>query len=170
MALSKGERWMRYVCVIPEIAGEHGENSVFDRSTTPFEVIKLHHVFSSWLGDAIVRGYRCYIVTTPAAAALQTGGMSGICFADVKISTDLEYDEAYPDRPVPSFVWLQIVGKPGQDDFGMARNNHLVMSERASQILSPFGIEHALIAPFSQDDGVVPETFTSNYIVNHENR
>jgi hypothetical protein len=162
---------MSYVYIFPEIAGEHGDHSVFDRSKTPFEVTKLHYVFSSWLGDALVKGYfRCYILTAPAAAALQASGMSGIRIADAEISTDLEYDEAYPNRPVPPFVWLQIIGKPGQDDFGMARNNHLVISERALQILSPFGTAHALLAPFAQDDGVVPEPFTLEYILKHDNR
>jgi hypothetical protein len=162
---------MAYVYFLPEIAGEHGEHSVFDRSKTPFEVTKLHYVFSSWLGDAFVKGYfRCYILTAPAAAALQAGGMSGIHVADAEISTDLEYDNAYPNHPLPPFVWLQIVGKPGQDDFGMARNHHLVLSERALQILYPFGIAHAHMAPFSQDDGVVPEPLTFEYIVNHENQ
>jgi hypothetical protein len=75
-----------------------------------------------------------------------------------------------PNRPLASFVWLQISGKPGQDDFGMARNNYLVMSEQALQVLAPFGIAHAHMAPFSQDDGVVPEPLTFDYIVNHENR
>jgi hypothetical protein len=109
-----------------------------------------------------------FIAEIGAAAALQAGGMSGIRIADAEISTDLEYDDAYPNRPLPPFAWLQIVGKPGQDDFGMARNHHLVLSERALQILSPFGIAHAHMAPFLQDDGVVPEPLTFDYIVSHE--
>jgi hypothetical protein len=161
---------MSYVYILPEIAGEHGEHSVFDRSTWPLVVTKLHYVFSSWLGDAFVKGFQCYILTAPAADALQAGGMSGMRIADAEISTDLEYDDAYPNRPLPLFVWLQIVGKPGQDDFGIARNHHLVLSERALQILSPFGIAHAHMAPFTQDDGVVPETLTFEYIVEHENQ
>src|SRR6476619_7650634 len=134
---------MGYVYILPEIAGEHGERSVFDRSTWPPVVINLHYVFSSWLGDALVMGFSCYILTEPAAAALQADGMSGIRIADAEIATDLEYDNAYSNRPLPPFVWLQIVGKPGRDDFGMGRNHYLVLSERALQILSPFGLAHA---------------------------
>jgi hypothetical protein len=129
-------------------------------------VTKLHYVLSSWLGDALVMGFQCYILTAPAA--LQAGGMSGIRFADAEIAADLEYDEAYPDRPLPPFVWLQIIGKPGQGDFGMARNHHLALSERAAHFLTPFGIAHAPLAPLSQDDDVVPEPLTFEYIVNHE--
>jgi hypothetical protein len=156
---------MKFCYIYPEVAGELGPHTVLDRSTMPPEVVELHHEFHGWLGDAILTVARCYIVTAPVAAAIRAEGLSGIQFAYVEISTDYEYDELYPNRPVPMFVWLQIAGKPGGDDFGMALNNHLVISERALQVLSPFGTEQARIAPFIQDDGVVPETFTTSYIL-----
>jgi hypothetical protein len=158
---------MSYVYIFPEVAGEHREHSLFDRSTSPPGVPNRRYVFHGWLGDALLKGYRCYILTTSAAEAVRTEGLSGVQCADVEISTDYEYEDLYPNRPLPTFVWLQIMGKPGQDDFGMARNNHLVMSGQALQILSPFGTAHALLASFSQDDGVVPETFTFEYMVSH---
>jgi hypothetical protein len=131
-------------------------------------VSKLHYEFHGWLGDDFLTSFPCYIVTTSAAAALRAAGVSGIRFGEVEISTDDEYEELRSNRAAPSFVWLQISGKPGQDDFGMARNNYLVLSERALQILSPFGIAHAHMAPSLQDDGVVEEPLTFAYIMSHE--
>jgi hypothetical protein len=44
---------MNYVCILPEIAGEHDEHSEFDRSKTPFEVTKLHYVFLAGLATLL---------------------------------------------------------------------------------------------------------------------
>jgi hypothetical protein len=156
---------MAFFYILPEVAGELGPHTVLDTSTHPPIVSKLHYAFHGWLGDAFLTSFPCYIVTTAAADALRAAGASGIQFGEVEVSTDYEYEELYPNRPLPPFVWLQVSGKPGKDDFGMARNHYLVLSERALQILSPLGIAHAHIAPFVQDDGIVPETLTSSYIV-----
>ena len=56
----------------------------------------------------------------------------------------------FPNLQLPKFVWLQIDGKPGQDDFGIARGPGLVVSERALEALRELGIANALVTPFEK--------------------
>lgn len=49
---------------------------------------------------------------------------------------------------LPPFVWLKVDGKAGHDDFGLAEDHRLVVSESVLDALRPLGISHALIEPF----------------------
>jgi hypothetical protein len=53
----------------------------------------------------------------------------------------------HPSRELPSFRWLKIVGEPGVDDFGISADHRLVVSERVTQSLVPFGIKDAILKP-----------------------
>jgi hypothetical protein len=140
---------MRYFSVEPEVAGSSaGDNSVMDRSVHPPIVSRLHYEFSDWLGDVLLTSFPCFIVTEDAMNELVKRGVTGARFADVEVTTTYPFDEIHPGRKLPKFVWLQVTGRAGHDDFGLARKIRLVVSERALDILKGLQLNHAEIAPF----------------------
>jgi len=139
---------MKYLYIQPEVAGGLGENTVMDRSVHPPIVTRLHYKFDGWLGDVLLRSFPCLIVTKGAKERLQSAGLTGIAFDKVEVTTSELFQEIYLDRKLPEFVWLKIVGKPGQNDFGFVGNARLVISERALKALEGLGISNALVTPF----------------------
>jgi hypothetical protein len=139
---------MKYFYIEPEVAGGLGHNVVMDRSVHPPIVSGLHYEFDGWLGDVLLESFPCFIVTEGAKKDLQSVGLTGLRFDEVEVTTSEFFQERYPNRQLPKFVWLQIVGKPGQDDFGIAKDLRLVISERALEVLRGLGISNALITDF----------------------
>jgi uncharacterized repeat protein (TIGR02543 family) len=139
---------MRYFYVEPEVAGGFGENTVTDHSVQPFVVTYLHYVFDGWLGDVLLTSHPCFIVTEEAAKKLLEIRATGIRFGHVEVTTSGEFEDFHPGRRLPRFVWLQVDGRPGKDDFGIATNHTLVMSERAIDVLRRLQLTDALIKPF----------------------
>ncbi len=119
-----------------------------DRSVHPPIVSKLHYEFDGWPDDALLTSFPCFIVTETAKKKLQSVGPTGIRFDEVEVTTSGFFQDCYPNRQLPKFVWLQVVGIPGEDDFGIAQNHRLVVSERALKVLEGLGISNALVTPF----------------------
>lgn len=119
-----------------------------DRSTHPPKVERLHYVFSGWLGDVLLESFPSFIVTNAAQAAVQAQGLSGVQFGAVEVTKSEEFDEQSRVRKLPDFRWLKVSGKAGADDFGIGSDHRLVVSERALDVLKPFGLAHALIEDY----------------------
>jgi hypothetical protein len=141
---------MKYFLIQPEVAGGLGENTVMDSSVHPPIVSRLHYKFDGWLGDVLLRSFPCLIVTEGAKRKLQSFGLTGMRFDKVEVTTSELFQELYPNRQLPKFVWLQIDGRPGHDDFGFAQNARFVISGRALEVLRGLGISNALITPFEE--------------------
>jgi len=141
---------MNYFFLEPEVAGTLGENTVLNASTHPPRVEKLHFEFSGWLGDAILESFPCVIATLSASEALEQSGVTGIQLAELEVSTSVGFRDMYPAREIPSFRWLKVQGEAGRHDFGIAADLRVVVSEKALDVLRPFGIEHAVTEPFLQ--------------------
>lgn len=150
---------MRFFTIEPEVAGGWGENVVVDTSTHPPRVDKLHYEIDDWFGDCLVTAFPCLVATEAAASALRDMGATGIEFADVEISTSLVYAQLYenknPERELPKFVWLRVVGAAGEADVGTYYKRventavfRFVISERALEVLRPLGLNNAEIEPF----------------------
>lgn len=139
---------MKYYLLQPEVAGGFGENTVIDRSSGKMVVLKLHYVFDGWLGDVLLTSSPCLIATEDAMRKLQSIGATGVRFDEVEVTTSDLFQELYPNRQLPRFVWLQINGRPGHDDFGVGRQYGVVVSERALEVLKSLGIANAIIKPF----------------------
>jgi hypothetical protein len=75
------------------------------------------------------------------------GATTGARSADVEITTTYPFREFQADTKLPKFVWLQVTGA-GHDDFGLAADLRLVISERALDVLKGLQLNHALIEPF----------------------
>ena len=140
---------MKYYTVEPEVAGGWGKNTVFDRvSGRPTIVRKLHYEFSGWLGDELLTSTPCFRVSERMESEIARGNFTGACFDEVEITKSGEFQDFYPDRRLPKFVWLRVDGNPGHHDFGLARGIRLVVSERALKVLQDVGISHASIGVF----------------------
>lgn len=139
---------MKYFYIEPEVAGELGEQTVMDSTVHPPRVEKLHYKFVGWLGDALLESFPCVIATQDAADALAELGVTGVQFADLQVTVSDEFRDLYPERELPSFRWLKVNGVAGKDDFGIANDFRLVISDKAMNLLQHFGIGTALTEPF----------------------
>jgi len=139
---------MNYFFLEPEVAGELGNGTVLDTTMHPPLVSKLNYQFSGWLGDVLLESFPCFIISADAADALGKDSYTGLSFSEVETSTTPEFNAMYPGRVLPKFRWLQVQGVAGSDDFGLASDHRLVVSEKALEKLQRFGIGHALVEEF----------------------
>ena len=109
---------------------------------------KLHYEFQGWQGDELLESTPSFIVSERGAREIQKTQLTGVTFDEVEVTTSEQFQELYPTRQLPKFVWLRIEGTAGQDDFGTAPDGRLIASERALGLLRELGISHALVAEF----------------------
>lgn len=139
---------MNFFYTEPEVAGDLGSNTILDRSVLPPRVNRLHYEFDIWLGDALLETFPCLIALETAANALKAAGMTGVEFDKVETSMSPMFEGFHPNFKLPPFVWLRVTGIAGRDDFGVAPDRRFVISERALDLIRPFGLKHAEMAPF----------------------
>jgi hypothetical protein len=137
---------MKYFYVEPEVAGGFGRNTILDSSVHPPKVTKLNYQFDGWLGDALLECFPCFIVTTSAATSLKKENVSGVIYSDVEVSVSDEFSQLHKNTKLPEFQWLKITGLSKHDDFGIAGDLRLVVSEKALRVLEVCGIQNSLVA------------------------
>jgi hypothetical protein len=125
---------MHYL-VEPDVAGELGPGTEMDTSVHPPIVSRLEYLFQGWYGDELIESFPCYLATAALVGRLQAHGLTGYRAAEVLITVSPEMRELQPDAALPSFVWLQIVGTRGVDDFALAEDYRLVVSPAAMSVL-----------------------------------
>jgi len=139
---------MRYFEIEPDVAGGIGRGTVMDTSVHPPVVSRLVYHVEGWFGDSIVTTFPCFLVTEEAKHGLVEIGISGATFAEAEVTMSEDFHELQPDVELPAFVWLKVDGRAGHDDFGIANNLNLVVSERAFDVLDELGLPSASIRPF----------------------
>ena len=142
---------MNFYYFEPEVAGGWGKNTVFDRTPgRPTIVHKLHYEFQGWMGDELLESTPCFIVSQRVAREIERSQFTGAGFDEVEITASDQFQELYPDRQLPVFVWFKVDGNAGRDDFGIAPDGRLVVSERAIEMLRSFALTQAMLTEFSQ--------------------
>ncbi|MEO6382540.1 MAG: hypothetical protein ABIO35_11210 [Nitrobacter sp.] len=131
----------------PEVAGGIGPNSEMHRENGKLVVTRLNYEFSGWLGDAVLESTPCFVASEDARQMIEKAALSGVAFSDVEITRSGMFDDLYGERALPQFHWMIIDGQPKDDDFGMANDLRLVVSERALDVLKCAGVDHAEIEP-----------------------
>jgi hypothetical protein len=139
---------MKYFIIEPEVAGELGEETELDTSKHPPVVKKLDYKFSGWLGDALITTFPCFAVTEAVANVISANGFTGVKFAGMQSTVSEEFGEMHPNLKLPKFVWMQITGERGFDDFGLSNDFRLVVSEKAQKVLQTAGIKNAITSDF----------------------
>ncbi|HBC3381919.1 TPA: hypothetical protein KDY48_000002 [Vibrio parahaemolyticus] len=137
-----------YFYIEPEVSGGLGRRSLLDTSTHPPKVFKLHYQFDGWLGDDLLATFPCYIVTESLAKEIGSANLTGYKLSDVEISTSEQFGELYPGIQLPKFYWLKVVGSVEKDDFWIAEDYRLVVSEKALKTLKKGRIDEADIEEF----------------------
>ncbi|MEE5104473.1 hypothetical protein V2J92_07980 [Pseudomonas alliivorans] len=135
-----------YYYIEPEVGGGWGESTIADTSCHPPKVEKLEYKFDGWLGDDILETFPCFIVTEKLAKSIFNSKLTGVSYKPVKISMSADFLENHSSA-LPEFKWMQVDGIIGKDDFYLAKDNRLVVSERALKLLQKFNLNHADISP-----------------------
>ena len=133
---------VNYFLLEPEVAGELGAETKLDSSTHPPRVSELHYELSGWLGDDILESFPCYLVSERCAAALGAAGLSGYELDSVIVTASETFRELYDYHSLPKFHWFRPNGKAGVDDFWLAPDNRLAVSETALAVLRAFKLDH----------------------------
>ena len=124
-----------YYRIEPEVAGGWGEGTKADTTCHPPKITSLVFEFEGWLGDSIVTSFPCYLVTEELAQSLNHAKLAGYELANCTITKSDTFCELHPNKKLPNFMWLQIVGEAGVDDFGIDRDLRLVVSAAALSAL-----------------------------------
>lgn len=146
---------MGFFLIEPEVAGHIGEDTVMDHGTHPPRVIHLHYTFDGWLGDALLESFPVFLITEEAKAALLRIDATGADFDSVKVTLSEQFEELYPGRMLPGFVWLRVGGTAGLDDAAIAPDGRLVVSARVLEALQSLGISHAEVSAYQTDADAV---------------
>jgi hypothetical protein len=75
-------------------------------------------------------------------------GITGAEYGEVEVSCSENFTELYPERNLPPFVWLKVDGAEGADDFFIAEDGRLVVSERAWDVIRPFA-KNAIVSSYA---------------------
>ena len=141
---------MKYYAIEPEVAGGLGPNAILQNAdASPPQIKRFHYEFDGWLGDPLLETGGLFIVTESLKKKIEALRLTGIAFANVEVSKSGEFEDFYPSRELPPFLWLQVIGQAGQDDFGFSKTLSLVVSQRALDVLEEAGMNHADIADYS---------------------
>ena len=141
---------MTFFKLDPEVAGGWGHNTECVRTPgKPLVVKKLHYAFDGWLGDELLESSPCFIVTDRLAEAIRGHDVTGYELRDVEVSTSEQFRELYPNRQLPRFKWLHIMGLVGVDDFGVACDGRLVVSDKALAVLRTQQLRNCAIEPLT---------------------
>jgi hypothetical protein len=68
----------------------------------------------------------------------------------VETSIGQDFNEAVGSKSLPPFFWLKIDGVAGSDDFDIAKDLRLVLSERALNAFRAVGINNVLVESYSE--------------------
>jgi len=137
-----------YYYIEPEVSGGIGRSSIIDTSFHPPIVKKLNFEFDGWLGDDLIETFPCFIVSENLKNRIHQSKLTGFKFNDVEITKSDTFNELYENKTLPNFYWLQITGKAGQHDFGIASDFRLVVSSDALFIMKQTRIEQATIEEY----------------------
>lgn len=139
---------MEYFFVEPEVAGEIGDDTTWDRSANPPSVKDLQYIMRGWLGDAILESYPCFIVSKNLYYGILKKELSGVVFDEVDVVVSKDFKGIALDIEIPSFVRMIPVGVAGQDDVAIGNDRRLVVSKNTLAVLKEFGVSHAVIEKF----------------------
>lgn len=142
---------MKFFLVKPEVAGCLGSDTVGDRTVHPPVVEQLEYEFEDWLGDDVVSSVGVWVGTKRLQESLQAIGVTGLSFKPVHVIKARQFNQWNPGGlKLPQFLWFDITGKAGMDDFGRSPDHsyRVVVSQRALDVMKTFKLEFAKIEEF----------------------
>jgi len=138
---------MKYYKINPEVVGGLGEETQMDEKYNPPKVQILHFVFEGWLGDDLVEGYPCFLISENIKNKIQN--LTGFRIENAKVTPSEQFYLVHPNKILEKFFWLKIHGKAQEDDFGISEDFYLIVSEKALAILQTCNLHYADIEEVS---------------------
>lgn len=139
-----------YYYIEPEVSGELGKNTVIDTTTHPPTVHKLHYDFKDWLGDDLLESFPCFIISGILKNRIVESSLTGFKIENAEMSVSEDFKELNIEKELPPFFWLQVNGILGENDFCLADDGRLVISNNAKKFLENFNIQNADIEPYDE--------------------
>lgn len=132
-----------YYYIEPEVSGGLGDKTIIDTSVHPPVVTKLHIQFDDWLGDDLIECFPCFIITKSLARKVIHEKLTGYELDYVEISKSDEFKEFNTNKGLPDFLWFKVTGKAEKDDFWIAEDKRLAVTERALRLLKTKNLKEA---------------------------
>ena len=137
-----------YKYLEPEVAGAMGTDTILDNSVHPPIVKFLHFHFMGWLGDDILETFPSFIVSERLKKSIEEKRLKGISFDFVKITQSDDFKMTSINNQLPPFYWAKINGTFGIDDFVIAKDFRLLVSDRAYDVISEFNTTNAFVEEY----------------------
>jgi len=132
---------MNYYKIYPEVPGHLGSKTKYNKQITPWKIINLHIIFDGWLGSEILNISPSFFITSSMKEELENNRLTGYSISDkILVEKSYLFNELYPNSNLPDFWILDIEGIPTKQDFGATKNNELVVSQKALDVLSLFNL------------------------------
>ena len=128
----------------PEVPGQLGPKTIMKNRQSSPSVEYLHFIFDGWLGDDLVECFPVYLISNALADNIKKTNLTGFMIKEAEIGYSDLFKQLYPNRKMPTFFWLCIIGNP-VDDFWINSNKYLVVSQRALEFLHKFKIKNTEI-------------------------
>jgi hypothetical protein len=137
-----------YKHLASEVAGEIVADTILDNSVHPPIVTFLHFHFTGWLGDDILETFPCFLISERLKNSIEEQKLKGISFDSVKITKSSDFVMTSINDHLPIFYWAKINGVLGVDDFVIAKDFRLLVSDKAYYVISAFNSTNALFEEY----------------------
>jgi len=140
---------MEYYKLIPEVAGELGEESILEFNNGIISEVKfLNYTFFGWLGDELLTSDPCFIITKELATAMKVANLLGFALQEIRISVSEQFIDFYGNKKLPEFIRLipwklypnDIIERV--NDFYLTKRNDLIVSERALSLIKKYKLNN----------------------------
>jgi hypothetical protein len=92
--------------------------------------------------------YPCIFVAKPLAEALVQAKCSGFTLHEAEFEPSDAFLEFHGrDKKLPPFLWCEVHGQPGVDDFGLEQKKELIVSNRVKEIVETGPFEEVIFVP-----------------------
>lgn len=142
------ERPRRFYSVEPQVAARRKQVASGPEAAESVPRYEL----DGWLGDALIRGSDCFLMTEPGCRLLEFPSLTGVRFEPVDVTQAAAFLALYSSGDLPPFRRLVVIGTPGHDDIGAGDDDRLVVSSEGLQLLQLAGIRCARIEVLPRAD------------------
>ena len=139
-----------FIQLKPQAPSQLGRETEYDKSFTPWKVLKLHIVLDLWSNDDILRNSPCYFITKRVYDALLKTNFTGFEFGEkVNVEVSETFKNLYSEKKIPDYYLIRITGEAKKDDFGIETPNKLIISDNALLFLKEFNLVDARVISLS---------------------
>ena len=120
-----------------------------DTSEHPPVVYDLHFIFEGWLGDELVECFPVFLATVDLCDEILQEALTGCEIKNCEIEYSDQFVDLHPTTLLPSFKWLAVNGRNG-DDFCISEEYKLRVSQKALNLLKKYSLSHCDISKVEQ--------------------